>query len=80
MTDATITPSHSEKRLFTRFAAWLHLLARARETERGLQEIAQLDDHLLDDIGLTRADVDQSLDITTRLNADKLRQSTRIWL
>ena len=57
--DATLSaPSHRSSariaRLWTRFLA-------AREIRRQRRALAQLENHLLDDIGLTRDDVEREL-------------------
>ncbi|MEO0485334.1 MAG: DUF1127 domain-containing protein [Pseudomonadota bacterium] len=59
--------------LYVRVAEALHTLALRREARRSTQELSRLNDHMLNDIGVTRADIPCAIDAATRVEIDGLR-------
>lgn len=81
MTDFTaqLAPLRSLS-LFGRVASTLRAIMLKRAEWRSAAEIARLSDHMLDDIGLTRADAQREAEMGTSLSANMQYRSPRMYL
>lgn len=85
MADITLHPAarhhYRPAGILARMTGWLHDIALRREIRRTAQELDHLSDHMLNDIGVTRHDVEKELDLDARMRAAQLRSSSpRIYL
>lgn len=67
-TTDTVRPV-SERSALTRISDWVSSMATAIRRRRALYALADMDDAMLDDIGLTRGDVDWALNLPLTTNA-----------